>query len=150
MSDRYLLTKDQEKALEISVIDQYQAGEVRSARNLSGGESFLVSLSLALGLSRMTSRKIRIESLFLDEGFGTLDDASLETALSALSTLQQEGQLIGMISHVSQLKERIRVQLNLKPVSGGRSILEGPGVMCLSDSRSDRVRTETTNLQNSI
>jgi len=150
MSDRYLLTKDQEKALEISVIDQYQAGEVRSARNLSGGESFLVSLSLALGLSRMTSRKIRIESLFLDEGFGTLDDASLETALSALSTLQQEGQLIGMISHVSQLKERIRVQLNLKPVSGGRSILEGPGVMCLSDNRSDRVRTETTNLQNSI
>ena len=61
------------------MIDNYQAGEIRSTRNLSGGESFIVSLTLALGLSRMASRKVRVDSLFLDEGFGTLDEDALET-----------------------------------------------------------------------
>ena len=73
LSDRYLLIRDNDNPLELNVIDNYQAGEIRSTKNLSGGESFIISLSLALGLSRMASNKVRVDSLFLDEGFGTLD-----------------------------------------------------------------------------
>ncbi len=128
MSDRYLLVRDPEKPLELSVMDQYQAGEIRSTKNLSGGESFLVSLALALGLSQMASHKVRVDSLFLDEGFGALDEDALEMALETLTGLQQEGKLIGVISHVGALKERIRTQLNVFPLSGGRSRICGPGV----------------------
>lgn len=124
MSDRYLLVRDAEQPLELNVIDNYQAGEVRSTRNLSGGESFLVSLALALGLSRMASRNVRVDSLFLDEGFGTLDEDALDTALETLSGLQQEGKLIGVISHVPALKERIATQIRVIPLSGGRSRIE--------------------------
>ncbi|MBU2431738.1 MAG: chromosome segregation protein SMC, partial [Proteobacteria bacterium] len=127
MTDRYLLIRDDEQPLELNVVDNYQAGEIRSTRNLSGGESFIVSLTLALGLSKMASRKVRVDSLFLDEGFGTLDEETLETALETLSGLQQDGKLIGIISHVSALKERIRTRINIIPVSGGRSLLSGPG-----------------------
>ena len=88
---------------------------------------FLVSLTLALALSKMASRKVRVDSLFLDEGFGTLDEEALETALETLSGLQQDGKLIGIISHISALKERISTQINITPVSGGRSSLSGPG-----------------------
>ena len=86
-----------------------------------------MSLTLALGLSKMASRKVRVDSLFLDEGFGTLDEESLESALETLSGLQQDGKLIGIISHVSALKERISTQINITPVSGGKSTLAGPG-----------------------
>jgi len=127
MTDRYLLIRDHEQPLELNVIDNYQAGEIRSTRNLSGGESFIVSLALALGLSGMASRKVRVDSLFLDEGFATLDEDALETALETLSGLQQDGKLIGVISHVSALKERISTQITITAVSGGRSILSGPG-----------------------
>ena len=127
MSDRYLLLRDQQEPLELNVVDTYQAGEIRSTRNLSGGESFLVSLALALGLSKMASQKVRVDSLFLDEGFGTLDDEALETALSALAGLHQDGKLIGIISHVSALKEKISTQITISPISGGRSTLMGPG-----------------------
>lgn len=127
MTDRYLLIRDEQQPLELNVVDNYQAGEIRSTKNLSGGESFIVSLTLALGLSKMASRKVRVDSLFLDEGFGTLDDESLETALETLSGLQQDAKLIGIISHVSALKERISTQINITPVSGGRSSLSGPG-----------------------
>ena len=127
MTDRYLLIRDDQQPLELNVIDNYQAGEIRSTRNLSGGESFIVSLSLALGLSRMASRKVRVDSLFLDEGFGTLDEDALETALETLSSLQQEGKLIGIISHVTALKERIPTQITISPVAGGRSGVSGPG-----------------------
>ncbi len=127
MTDRYLLIRDEQQPLELNVVDNYQAGEIRSTRNLSGGESFIVSLTLALGLSKMASRKVRVDSLFLDEGFGTLDEETLETALETLSGLQQDGKLIGVISHVSAMKERIRTQINITPVSGGRSVLSGPG-----------------------
>jgi len=127
MTDRYLLIRDDEQPLELNVIDNYQAGEIRSTRNLSGGESFIVSLTLALGLSKMASRKVRVDSLFLDEGFGTLDEEALETALETLSGLQQDGKLIGIISHVSALKERISTQIAVVPASGGRSVLSGPG-----------------------
>ena len=127
MTDRYLLIRDEQQPLELNVIDNYQAGEIRSTRNLSGGESFIVSLTLALGLSKMASRKVRVDSLFLDEGFGTLDEEALDTALETLSGLQQDNKLIGIISHVSALKERISTQINITPVSGGRSSLSGPG-----------------------
>jgi DNA repair protein SbcC/Rad50 len=127
MTDRYLLIRDDNQPLELNVIDNYQAGEIRSTRNLSGGESFIVSLTLALGLSKMASRKVRVDSLFLDEGFGSLDEEVLETALETLSGLQQAGKLIGVISHVPALKERISTQISIIPKSGGRSALIGPG-----------------------
>ena len=127
MTDRYLLIRDDEQPLELNVVDNYQAGEIRSTKNLSGGESFIVSLTLALGLSKMASRKVRVDSLFLDEGFGTLDEEALETALETLSGLQQDGKLIGIISHVSAIKERISTQISITPVSGGKSAIAGPG-----------------------
>ena len=122
------MVRDPDQPLELSVVDNYQAGEIRSTKNLSGGESFIVSLALALGLSRLASRNVRVDSLFLDEGFGTLDEETLETALDTLASLQQDGKLIGVISHVQALKERIRTQLSVQPVSGGRSRRAGPGV----------------------
>ena len=127
MTDRYLLIRDASQPLELNVIDNYQAGEIRSTKNLSGGESFIVSLALALGLSQMASRNVRVDSLFLDEGFGTLDEDSLETALETLAGLRQDGKLIGIISHVPALKERIGTQIRVTPGTGGRSSLTGPG-----------------------
>ncbi len=127
MTDRYLLMQDDQQPLELNVIDDYQAGEIRSIKNLSGGESFIVSLALALGLSKMASKKVRVDSLFLDEGFGALDEDALENTLETLSSLQQNGKLIGVISHIAALKERINVQIIVSPVSGGKSILSGPG-----------------------
>ncbi len=132
MTDRYLLVRDRRQPLALNVIDSYQAGEIRSTRNLSGGESFLVSLALALGLSRMASRNVRVDSLFLDEGFGTLDDEALETALETLSGLQQQGKLIGVISHVPALRERIATQIRVIRGPGGCSRIEGPGC-CRAD-----------------
>lgn len=127
MSDRYILIRDNVEPLELNVIDNYQAGEIRSTRNLSGGESFIASLALALGLSSMASRNVRVDSLFLDEGFGTLDEDALETALETLAGLQQDGKLIGIISHVPALKERIGTQIQVDAGNGGRSRLSGPG-----------------------
>lgn len=127
LTDRYLLIRDDRQPLDLNVVDNYQAGEIRSTRNLSGGETFLVSLSLALGLSQMASRNVRVDSLFLDEGFGTLDEDALETALETLSGLQEDGKLIGVISHVAALKERIGTQIQVVPQAGGRSVVAGPG-----------------------
>lgn len=127
MTDRYLLIRDDAQPLELNVIDNYQAGEVRSTKNLSGGESFIVSLSLALGLSHMASKNVRVDSLFLDEGFGTLDEEALDMALDTLAGLQQDGKLIGVISHVPALKERISTQIQVSPQTGGRSVICGPG-----------------------
>jgi len=127
MTDRYLLTRDDASPLELNVVDNYQAGEIRTTKNLSGGESFIVSLALALGLSHMASQNVRVDSLFLDEGFGTLDEEALDTALETLAGLQHDGKLIGVISHVSALKERISTQIQVTPKTGGRSVLAGPG-----------------------
>lgn len=128
LSDRYLLVHSREKPLELDVIDNYQAGEIRSSKNLSGGESFVVSLALALGLSTMASQKLAVDSLFLDEGFGTLDEDALDTALTTLSGLQREGKMIGVISHVTVLKDRIPTQIQIERGDFGRSTIEGPGV----------------------
>jgi DNA repair protein SbcC/Rad50 len=130
MSDhRYLLirNKDPDHSLDLDIMDNDQAGEIRTTKNLSGGERFIVSLALALGLSGMASKNIRIDSLFLDEGFGTLDDNTLETALQTLSSLQRDGKIIGIISHVSALKERIPLQIQVDKIGNGRSRLSGPG-----------------------
>jgi DNA repair protein SbcC/Rad50 len=131
MSPRYYLQCDPDANLEMNIVDLHQAGEVRSTKNLSGGESFIVSLSLALGLSQMASRNVRVDSLFLDEGFGTLDEDALDTALTTLSELQQDGKCIGVISHVGALKERIATQIVVTPETGGRSRLSGPGCSSL-------------------
>jgi len=127
MTDRYLLLRDDRQPMEVNIVDSYQAGEIRSTKNLSGGESFIVSLALALGLSSMASRNVRVDSLFLDEGFGTLDEEVLDTALETLAGLRQDNKLIGVISHVPALRERIATQIVVTPRSGGRSTLSGPG-----------------------
>lgn len=127
MTDRYLLIRDENTPLNLNVIDNYQAGEIRSTKNLSGGESFIVSLALALGLSSMAGRNVRVDSLFLDEGFGTLDEDALDTALETLAGLRGDNKLIGVISHVSALKDRISTRISVEPVSGGRSRISGPG-----------------------
>ncbi len=127
MSDRYLLVRDENQPLVLNVIDNYQAGETRSTKNLSGGESFIVSLALALGLSQMASKKVRVDSLFLDEGFGTLDEEALDTALETLAGLKQDGKLIGVISHVAALNERISTKIKVAPLTGGISRISGPG-----------------------
>jgi exonuclease SbcC len=131
MSDRYLLIRDETQPLELNIVDNYQAGEIRSTKNLSGGESFIVSLALALGLSHMSGRKVRVDSLFLDEGFGTLDEDALETALEALAGLHRQGKLIGIISHVPALRERIGARITVTPLSGGKSRITGPGCRAL-------------------
>ncbi len=128
MNDRYLLKRKDKDGLELEVQDNYQAGVIRSTKNLSGGESFIVSLALALGLSKMASQNVQVESLFLDEGFGTLDEDALENALKTLSGLHQQGKLIGVISHVQELKDRISTQIIVTPKALGRSVLSGPGV----------------------
>ena len=89
--------------------------------SLSGGESFLASLALALGLSDIAGRKVRIESLFIDEGFGSLDSDTLDLAISALETLRQDNKTVGVISHVDLLKERIATQIIVEKQSGGTS-----------------------------
>ncbi|EOI1354036.1 exonuclease subunit SbcC [Citrobacter amalonaticus] len=115
---RYLLQRKASEALELEVVDTWQADAVRDTRTLSGGESFLVSLALALALSDLVSHKTRIDSLFLDEGFGTLDSETLDTALDALDALNASGKTIGVISHVEAMKERIPVQIKVKKING--------------------------------
>ncbi|PJZ04516.1 exonuclease subunit SbcC [Pantoea rodasii] len=125
---RYLLQRRVTDELELEVVDTWQADATRDTRTLSGGESFLVSLALALALSDLVSHKTRIESLFLDEGFGTLDAETLDTALDALDALNASGKTIGVISHVEAMKERIPVQIRVRKMNGlGYSKLELPG-----------------------
>jgi DNA repair protein SbcC/Rad50 len=124
LSPRYELQRSgTSKLLEIEIIDGFQGDVVRPVSTLSGGESFIVSLSLALGLSALASQKISIDSLFLDEGFGTLDSDSLELALNALNQLQSSGKMVGVISHVEALKERIPLQIRVMPKGDGTSLV---------------------------
>lgn len=130
LHSRYQLARKPDAELELLVVDSWQADALRDTKTLSGGESFLVSLALALALSDLVSHKTRIDSLFLDEGFGTLDPDTLETALSALDMLQSSGKMIGIISHVEALKERIPVQIKvLKQAGSGWSRLVLPGAV---------------------
>ncbi|MGI4820299.1 MAG: AAA family ATPase [Janthinobacterium lividum] len=121
LTGRYTILKTPNRNLELQIIDHDQADTVRPMASLSGGESFLVSLALALGLSELAGYKARIESLFIDEGFGTLDPDALNTALDALERLQHSGKMIGVISHVADLKDRIGTQIRVQPGAGGTS-----------------------------
>ena len=115
---RYLLQRKESEALELQVLDTWQGDNVRDTKTLSGGEGFLVSLALALALSDLVSHKTSIESLFLDEGFGTLDSETLDTALNALDSLNASGKMIGVISHIEAMKERIPVQIKVQKMNG--------------------------------
>lgn len=126
-NSRYELVKTEGDNLELEICDTWQADMVRPIASLSGGETFLVSLALALGLSALASSRVQIKSLFIDEGFGTLDSETLETALDALENLQAEGNSIGVISHVQAMQERIATQIKIIPVSGGYSRVEVVG-----------------------
>ncbi|ALO43902.1 AAA family ATPase [Pseudoalteromonas phenolica] len=108
-------------SLNIAIIDKDMADEQRSVNTLSGGESFLVSLALALGLASLSSNKVNIGSLFIDEGFGTLDPETLSVALDALDALQAQGRKVGVISHVSEMSERVATQVQVKKQPGGYS-----------------------------
>jgi DNA repair protein SbcC/Rad50 len=121
LNGRYVILKKANEDLGLEIMDTFQANNRRSMRTLSGGESFLVSLALALALSELAGRNTSIQSLFIDEGFGTLDDSSLDLAISTLENLQSSGKTIGIISHVKELKERIGVQIQVKKQSDGFS-----------------------------
>jgi len=108
-------------SLALMVRDQDMGGEVRSVNSLSGGESFLVSLALALGLASLSSNRVRVESLFIDEGFGSLDTDTLGVAMDALDALQSLGRKVGVISHVQEMTERIATKVLVRPAGGGSS-----------------------------
>ena len=134
MHKRYelVVSLDEQTKLGIDIIDYAQGGQTRSTKNLSGGEQFIISLALALGLSQFSSQNRPIYSLFLDEGFGTLDDTHLAIALSTLNELHNAGKTIGIISHVPSLKEQISTQISVKKQANGESIISGQGVSRLS------------------
>jgi len=120
LSKRYLLSRVRD-SLAIQVIDQDMADEVRSVYSLSGGESFLVSLALALGLASLSSHRLKVESLFIDEGFGSLDPTTLSIAMDALERLHNQGRKVGVISHVQEMTERIYVQIQVHKKASGKS-----------------------------
>ena len=113
--------------LALQVIDADMLNEVRSIHSLSGGESFLISLALALGLSSLSSNRMKVESLFIDEGFGSLDSDTLRVAMDALEQLQMQGRKIGVISHVAEMTERIAVRINVIKTSNGKSEIKVTG-----------------------
>ena len=110
-----------DRLLDLEIVDHDMGGQVRDCATLSGGESFLVSLALALGLSSLSARNVRVESLFIDEGFGSLDRDTLDSALAVLEELQAHGQQIGIISHITELSERIAHRVLVEPQRAGRS-----------------------------
>ena len=118
---RYRLQKRAGKDLELEISDTFQADFVRSVNTLSGGETFLVSLALALGLADMTNRKTQIQSLFIDEGFGALDETALEMAIETLESLQSQGVTIGVITHIREMMNRITTQIKIVKQSDGFS-----------------------------
>lgn len=122
LSKRYRL-QQVPGTLALQVIDCDMCDEVRTVYSLSGGESFLISLALALGLSSLSSNNLRVESLFIDEGFGSLDADSLRTVMEALEQLQMQGRKIGVISHVQEMSERIAVQVQLHRAANGKSAI---------------------------
>ncbi|HJF28770.1 MAG TPA: AAA family ATPase [Acinetobacter lwoffii] len=111
-------------SLSLAIIDLDMNSEVRPVLSLSGGETFLVSLALALAIANMASGSMKLESLFIDEGFGTLDPASLHMVMNALDHLQSQGRKVVLISHVQEMHERIPVQIQVKPVGAGASTIE--------------------------
>lgn len=127
LSKRYMLQRIP-SSLALMVADQDMGNEVRTVNSLSGGESFLVSLALALGLASLSSSRMQVESLFIDEGFGSLDPNTLNIAMDALERLHNQGRKVGVISHVQEMTERIPVQIKVSKQSGGKSKIEVTGV----------------------
>ncbi|MGB0886253.1 MAG: SbcC/MukB-like Walker B domain-containing protein, partial [Chitinophagales bacterium] len=128
LNKRYSLKMEEnykaKEELNFNLIDHYQTNQARLVDTSSGGEKFIISLALALGLSDLASKNVKIDSLFIDEGFGTLDSNTLETVISTLETLQAQGKMIGIISHVENLKERIPTQIQITKKSNGVSVVD--------------------------
>ncbi|PTV57405.1 AAA family ATPase [Acinetobacter seifertii] len=123
LSQRYTL-KRLDQSLSLAIIDHDMDGETRSVASLSGGESFLTALALSLAIANMASGSMKIESLFIDEGFGTLDASSLHMVMNALDQLQNQGRQVILISHIQEMHERIPVQIQVKPLGAGASTIE--------------------------
>lgn len=124
LAGRYRIVRVPGHDLDLQIIDRDMGDEVRSVNSLSGGESFLASLALALGLSSLAARDTTVESLLIDEGFGSLDPTALDAALSVLDALQATGRQVGLISHVPGLAERVGVCVNVQPRGNGRSVVK--------------------------
>ena len=138
----FKLVSDEEDPLELNVIDHYRFDKVRTSRNLSGGESFEVSLALALGLADMSavSQNASLGNVLLDEGFGTLDDDSLDSALDLLMQLKSDNnKLVGIISHVAKLREKIEAKIEVTNRDGMGSI-SGAGVKALTEVHQYRMK----------
>ncbi len=125
LKPRYRLKRAADLALQVE--DRDMGGEARATRSLSGGERFLVSLALALALSRMGGKGGLAATLFIDEGFGSLDAESLDLAIDALETLQSQGCSVGVISHVDAMKDRIPTQIRVTRQGGGKSAVSVTG-----------------------
>lgn len=126
LSQRYTL-KRLENSLSLAIIDHDMDGEIRSVASLSGGESFLTALAISLAIANMASGSMKIESLFIDEGFGTLDASSLHMVMNALDQLQSQGRKVVLISHIQEMHERIPVQIQVQPIGSGSSRIEVVG-----------------------
>ena len=127
ITKRYALIQQDSSPLEFAIRDDYFANP-RSVKNLSGGEKFLVSLSLALGISEFASRNVRVDSLFLDEGFGTLSGELLTEAINALKNLQKDGKMLGIITHVQDVIDEIDQKIEVKQAALGYSVIYGSGI----------------------
>ncbi|KQP47020.1 AAA family ATPase [Methylobacterium sp. Leaf106] len=123
LSPRYRLVRGDPANLSLHVVDRDMGEEVRATRSLSGGERFLVSLALALALSGLEGRDSFVDTLFIDEGFGSLDAETLDLAVDALETLQGRGRKVGVITHVAAMIERIAVQVRVEKRGNGRSVV---------------------------
>ena len=126
LSQRYTL-KRLENSLSLAIVDHDMDGETRSVSSLSGGESFLTALALSLAIANMASGSMKIESLFIDEGFGTLDASSLYMVMNTLDQLQNQGRKVVLISHIQDMHERIPVQIQVKPLGAGASTIQVVG-----------------------
>jgi DNA repair exonuclease SbcCD ATPase subunit len=127
ITNKYTLEQKGENSLEFIIRDN-NFKDTRSISNISGGEKFIVSLSLALGISKFASHNIKIDSLFLDEGFGTLSGDYLTEAINALKKLQQDGKVLGIITHVQEVINEISQKIEVSPSGGGFSKIKGSGV----------------------
>lgn len=130
LAPRYQLIRTPDKLL-LEVMDRDMLGERRTINSLSGGETFLVSLALSLALSSISSMSISIDSLFIDEGFGALDEDTLNTAMGAFEVLQASGRKVGIISHVKEVMQRVAVRIEVDKQGNGESLLR-----IISDSNS--------------
>ena len=129
ITDRYWLTcSEDNEQLSILVLDRYNKNQVRSAIVLSGGERFMISLALSLALSSLNRPDMNVNILFIDEGFGTLDERSLDSVMSTLEKLQeiagQTNRRVGIISHREELDERIAVKIKVVKKGEGRSLIQ--------------------------